>query len=98
MPVSDELVELACAAEQDLTGRNMWPEQWMPELAAEYREGMRVFLATIVPVIEAAALEQAARIAETHGADRGTDESSEQAALIAASIRKRIHELSGPPE
>ncbi len=97
MPVSDELVELACAAEQDLTGRNMWPEQWVPELAAEYREGMRVFLATIVPVIEAAALEQAARIAEEHGGNGGRDLGSDQAALIAASIRKRINELSGSP-
>ncbi len=92
MPVSDELVELACAAEQDLTGRNLWPEQWMPELAEEYREGMRVFLASIVPVIEAAALEQAARIAEKHG----TGSEDDQAAVIAASIRTRIRELSGP--
>ena len=92
MPVSDELVELACAAEQDLTGRNMWPEQWVPELAAEYREGMRVFLASIVPAIEAAAFEEAARIAEMHGAGGCSDE----AAAIASSIRMRIRELSGP--
>jgi hypothetical protein len=97
MPVSDELVEIACAAEQDLTGRNLWPEQWMPELAAEYRESMRVFLASIVPIIEADALEHAARIAEMHSGAPETGQSADQAALIAASIRTRIDELSGSP-
>ncbi len=62
MPISDELVELACAAEQ-ASGPCRWPDEWIPELADEYRAGMRLFLSSIVPFIEAAALEEAARIA-----------------------------------
>ncbi len=95
MPISDELVELACAAEQ-ASGPCRWPEEWIPELAEEYRAGMRLFLSSIVPFIEAAALEEAARIAESHAAGRGSDPCADQAMLIAACIRNRMDEVSTP--
>ncbi len=53
LEISDELVELACAAEQATTGLHKWPEGWTPAFADEYRVGMRAFLATIIPFIEA---------------------------------------------
>ncbi len=95
MPVSDELVELACAAEQ-ASGECKWPDEWIPELADEYRAGMRVFLSSIVPFIEAAILEEAAQIAEMHGADREPGRFPDRSALIAASIRSRMGEVAVP--
>ncbi len=74
MEISDELVELACAAEQTTNGLHKWPEGWKPAFADEYRAGMRAFLATIVPYIEAAVLAEASEASRNDRSKASNDD------------------------